>query len=188
MQSVETSCAVISNRLESLSLEQAWTHGTNVQTAMRHNPKLTFATMLALLMDAIEYLDFNKTITKEDDFIHAVRHLLDEFPTMKLEEWKVMFDRLKAGSYGKMYERLKLPELVEIFKQHEGERAEFMERQITRQKDVPPPIATEAMTLMLKKLADDLNLPSGKSEREKWKDAHDWYVNEYKAQNPKDEA
>jgi hypothetical protein len=159
-----------------------------VQTAMRHNPKLTFASMLALLMDAVEYLDYNKTITTEQDFIYAVRHLLDEFPVMKVEEWKVICDRLKSGYYGKMYERLKLPELVEVFRQYEGERAQFIEEQVTRQKDVPTPLATPAMQLMLKKLADDLDLPSGKSERQKWKDAHDWYVNEYKAQDPKDET
>ena len=102
---------------------------------MRASPKLTFASMLALLMDAVEYLDFNKTITKEEDFIQATRYLIDEFPVMKLEEWKVICDRLKAGHYGKMYERMKLPELVEVFQQYEGERGEMMEDQIKRVKD-----------------------------------------------------
>jgi len=107
---------------------------------------------------------------------------------MKLEEWKVICDRLKSGAYGKMYERLKLPELVDIFRQYEGERAEYMEQMISRTKDVPPPVINEATSLMLKKLANDLDLPSGKSERQLWKEAHDWYINEYKTKNTKDET
>ena len=102
---------------------------------MKEDPKLTFTTLTALLMDAVSYLDMNKTLRDENDFIHAVRHLVDEFPAMKLEEWKVIMDKLKAGKYGQMYERLKLPELVEIFQVYEGDRAELIERNVTSEKN-----------------------------------------------------
>ena len=46
---------------------------------------------------------------------------------MKLEEWAIIFHRLKTGQYRPGYERLKLPELVSIFQQYEGERAERRE-------------------------------------------------------------
>jgi hypothetical protein len=46
---------------------------------------------------------------------------------MKLEEWHIICYRLKTGEYPVQYERLKLPELVSIFRQYEGERAEVRE-------------------------------------------------------------
>ena len=122
---------------------------------MKSDPQMTFTTLTALLMDCVSYLDMNKTLRDENDFIHAVRHLVDQFPAMKLEEWKVIMDKLKAGEYGKMYERLKLPELVEIFMQYEGERAEMMEKNIKEHKN------------------DDIkrldHIPITDEQRERWK-------------------
>jgi hypothetical protein len=150
------SCKNISNRFESITPVIAWESGTNVRTAMKDDPQLTFSTLTALLMDAVSYLDMNKTLRDENDFIHAVRNLIDDFPVMKLEEWKVIMDRLKAGKYGKMYERLKLPELSEIFMQYEGERAEMMERNIKDSKNDD-----------LKKLDD---IPITDEQKGKWND------------------
>ena len=162
-KSTETSCKRISNRLETLSPSEAWHTGTNIQTAMRHEPKLTFSTLVALLMDAVAYLDMNKTLRNEEDFIHAVKHLSDQFPVMKLEEWKVICDRLKTGHYGKLYERLKLPELVDIFKQYEGERAERRDEQFSQDKQTQryPDWQTE----VYKRLADDLDLPHASTNK-----------------------
>ena len=134
-QSTQTSCSRISNPLEKISPDDAWSNGTNVRSAMKADPKMAFSTLTALLMDAVAYLDMNKTLRDENDFIHAVRHLVDDFPAMKLEEWKVIMDRLKAGKYGKLYERLKLPELVEIFQSYEGERSELIERKVKNEKN-----------------------------------------------------
>lgn len=89
---------------------------------------------MKLLTETIVYLDYNKTITGTQNFIDAVDYLVEMFPAMKIEEWKVIMTRFKAGYYGKAYERLQLPELVEAFKRHEGERAEMMERNLTRKK------------------------------------------------------
>ena len=125
---------------------------------------------MSLLKDAIEYLDFNKTITGTKDFIDAVDYLVEMFPAMKVEEWKVIMHRLKAGHYGKMYERLKLPELVEIFKQYEGERAEMMERDLQRQKEQPPTPLTEEQKHIFKRLMKELDLPEDDTdERGRWK-------------------
>lgn len=155
--------------------DEAWNSGINVRSAMKEDPKTTFATLTALLMDAVAYLDMNKTLRNEDDFIHAVQHLLDEFPAMKLEEWKVIMDRLKSGIYGQMYERLKLPELVEIFKSYEGDRAEMMERQITERKNnemkrldhIP---ITDKQREMWKNFVKGLDLPASDLDKNgRWK-------------------
>jgi len=123
----------------SLTPSDAWHHGYNIRAAMKYEPRVTHVALMTLLKDAIEYLDFKKTISGTQNFIDAVDYLVEHFPVMKIEEWKVIMTRLKAGHYGKMFERLKLPELVEIFQQFEGERAEMMERNIKRDKNLPPP-------------------------------------------------
>tara|TARA_R110002012_G_scaffold197522_2_gene366071 strand:+ start:2056 stop:2511 length:456 start_codon:yes stop_codon:yes gene_type:complete len=137
---------------------------------MKHEPKLTHVALMALLKDAVEYLDFNKTITGTQNFIDAVDYLVEQFPVMKIEEWKVIMVRLKSGYYGKMYERLKLPEIVEFFQQYEGERAEMMEKDYQRQKDTPPPIMSQEQKDVMKRLILDLDLPEDDTDRRgRWK-------------------
>jgi hypothetical protein len=106
---------------------RAWAEGTNVLASFRLNPARTEATLLILLKDTLNYLDCSKTIKADRDLLDAVHYLRDEFPAMKLEEWHIICYRLKTGEYPVQYERLKLPELVAIFRQYEGERAEVRE-------------------------------------------------------------
>lgn len=105
-----------------------------MQTAYRVKPAETMMQCIVMIKDAVTYLEMKRTITADKDFIEAVEHLRDEFPTMKLEEWRIVFNRLKQGKYKVSYERLKLPELVEVFKQYLGERAEMMEHKVAEQK------------------------------------------------------
>ena len=87
---------------------------------------------------------------------------------MKIEEWKIICIRLKAGRYGKMYERLKLPELIDIFQQFEGERAEMIEKQIQRDKDIPPPPTIDME--LIRQITKDLALPDPDTdEKGRWK-------------------
>ena len=90
-------------------------------------PAKTEATLILLLKETLQYLDYNKGITADRDILDAVHHLRDTFPAMKLEEWAIIMHRLKTGEYRPGYERLKLPELVDIFQQYEGERAAVRE-------------------------------------------------------------
>lgn len=136
---------------------------------MKHEPRVTHVALMTLLKDAIEYLDFNKTISGTQNFIDAVDYLVEHFPVMKIEEWKVIMTRLKAGHYGKMFERLKLPELVEIFQQYEGDRAKMMEQNIKRDKNLPPPPLSEEQRGIMKRLLADLKLPEPDTdERGRW--------------------
>jgi len=108
---------------------EAWVKGVNVQAAY-NNPATQAAVeaaLIALVAKTLRYLDYGRTITADQDIIDAVEHLRLEFPAMKLEEWAIIFHRLKTGHYKPGYERLKLPELVSIFQQYEGERAERRE-------------------------------------------------------------
>lgn len=167
--SIAQSIAIISRPSNKLTPAEAWDTGTNVRSAFRYQPVPTHTALMALLKDAIDYLDFNKTISGTRNFVDAVDYLISEFPAMKLEEWAVIMSRLKAGVYGKMYERLKLPELVEIFQQYEGQRAEMMERSIKREKDKPPAPLTEEQRGLMKRLLIDLKLPEDDTDdRGRW--------------------
>jgi len=110
-----------------LNPERAWREGTNVLQAYREMPARTEAALLLMLKDCLTYLEYNKTITGDQDLLDAVHHLMNAFPAMKLEEWRLITHRLKTGHYRPGYERLKLPELVDIFQTYEGERAEMRE-------------------------------------------------------------
>jgi len=110
-----------------LTPEKAWAEGTNVLAAYRIHPAKTEAALIILLKETLQYLDYNKGITADRDILDAVHHLRDTFPAMKLEEWAIIMHRLKTGEYRPGYERLKLPELVDIFQQYEGERAAVRE-------------------------------------------------------------
>ena len=123
--------------------ERAWSEGTNVLASFRVNPAQTEATLLILLKETLSYLDCTKTITADRDFIHAVDFLKNEFPAMKLEEWHIICHRLKTGEYPVKYERLKLPEIVAIFRQYEGERAEMRESAWDALKKATPDTLTD---------------------------------------------
>lgn len=110
-----------------LTPEQAWQEGTNVTAAFRINPAQTEAALILMLKKTLMALEMNKTIRSDEDLLFAVEHLRTEFPVMKLEEWAIIMHRLKTGQYPVKYERLKLPELVTIFREYEGERAERRE-------------------------------------------------------------
>jgi hypothetical protein len=129
-----------------LSPEQAWNEGTNVLTAFRHHPAETEAALILLLKRTLVALDMNKTIRTDEDLLFAVEHLRTEFPAMKLEEWAIIMYRLKTGQYAVKYERLKLPELVAIFREYEGERAERRENAWTEvKKDTPQAMSDEEL-------------------------------------------
>ena len=162
------SIQTISTR-SNLTLADAWHSGTNVQTAFKHEPKQVHVALTALLKDAVDYLEMNKSFRHEGDYIEAVTYLIEQFPAMKLEEWKVITTRLKAGYYGKMYERLKLPELVEIFQQHEGERAEMMEQKIEQKKNEEAnkewKPQTQEQKKMWKEFIQSLDLPENTTDK-----------------------
>jgi|DEB0MinimDraft_6_1074348.scaffolds.fasta_scaffold00094_26 hypothetical protein len=133
---------------------------------MKHDPQRTFAALSLLIADLVKTMDCNKTMD-EDEIIFAVQTLIDDYPVMKLEEWKHVCDNIKRGKYGKLYERLKLPELVDAFGKHEEKRAEMMEnmhRQKQKEQDKFPVWQDE----VYRRLAKDLKLPEGRKPHGRW--------------------
>lgn len=152
------SIARISSRSK-ITPSQAWSQGTNVMAAFKYCPKQTHACLTALLKGTLDYLDYNKTIRHTEHIIEAVDHLIQEFPAMKLEEWRCIMLNFKTGKYGKQFERLMLPELVEAFQDYEGERARRREEEWKQKKEEPLEPLSGEQKEMVKKLINDLNLP-----------------------------
>lgn len=124
-----------------------------------------------MLKGTLDYLNYNKTIRETEHFIEAVDHLIEEFPAMKMEEWRCVMTNFKAGKYGNKYERLMLPELVEAFQIYEGERAERRESQWKHLKNKPEgePLTQEQKDIM-KRLLADLDLPEPDyDDKGRWK-------------------
>tara|TARA_R100001079_G_scaffold111005_1_gene88842 strand:+ start:1527 stop:2108 length:582 start_codon:yes stop_codon:yes gene_type:complete len=174
----QTSISIITQNItkhSNLTPANAWYEGTNIRFAYKEDPRIVHAYCMALLKDAIEYLDFNKSFRNTKDYIDAVDYLIEQFPAMKLEEWALIMKRLKAGYYGKMFERLKLPELVDIFQRHEGERGDMMKRKVKQDRKEEDDNKREnlfnsGMGEVLKKIAEDLKLPEDDTDRQgRWK-------------------
>lgn len=164
------SIALISSRSK-ITPADAWHNGTNVRAAFKYCPRQTHAALTALLKSTLDYLNYNKTIRETEHFIEAVDHLIEEFPAMKIEEWRCIMTNFKAGKYGNKYERLMLPELVEAFQIYEGERAERREAQWKHLKNKPEgePLTQEQKDIM-KRLLADLDLPEPDyDDKGRWK-------------------
>ena len=91
--------------------------------------------LMAEIGRLIKELDTNKTIAGDDELIFCCNAIVEEHPTIKLEEIRACLRMGSKGKFGKLYERLKTPEILEFICKYEGEvRTEIMERYHTEKK------------------------------------------------------
>ena len=108
----------------------AW-NGTNIRAALKteHAAEVR-AALLKMMFETIKFIDCKKTLTSDDDVIFTFESLLNDFPVLKITEWKYVTDGMKSGRYGKYYERLKAAEFREAFIEYEStDRALILETQ-----------------------------------------------------------
>ena len=119
---------------------EAWHEGTNILTALRCYPEETRAAVIKMIKKTVDFIDAKKTLTSFEDVALCAEMIFEIFPVLKLEELRLVCDRMKQGHYGKFYERLKIQEFRECIQKHEEERApilEEMHKQIYRGTDNP---------------------------------------------------
>lgn len=76
----------------------------------------------------IKEVDANKTLSTDEEIQFCCRSILEEHPTLKLEEIRVCFVMIRQGKFGKLFERLKTAEILDCLRKYEGEvRTEVME-------------------------------------------------------------
>ena len=75
-------------------------------------------------------IDAKKTIANDEEMKFTCRAIIAEHPTLKMEELVIVFNEIRMGKFGKLFERLKTAEILECIRQYEGNvRAEVIERQ-----------------------------------------------------------
>jgi len=113
-----------------ITAAEAW-NGTNVRAALKteHAANVRGA-LLKMLFTTVKFLDCKKTLSNDDEVLFTFESLVADFPVFKITEWKYVTDGMKAGKYGKYYERLKASEFREAFIQYESEeRSKILESQ-----------------------------------------------------------
>lgn len=108
--------------------EQAWTEGTNLRTCLRYQPEETRLAVVKAVKGVVDFIDAKKTLESPQDIILTAEHIIQSFPTLKLEELAYVCQGMCTGSYGKFYERLKTAEFSDCIQKHEATRAELLER------------------------------------------------------------
>ena len=136
MQTDLTELKSVANALQTISTKgivkytpkEAFKEGLNVRKALRVQPKQTKQILCALVMDLCQFVDAKRTLTTDDDIIYTVEAIIEGYPILTIEEFRLICDRMKRGQYGKFYERLKLAEIEEAIRHYEGnQRAKVLE-------------------------------------------------------------
>lgn len=92
-------------------------------------PQETRLALVTLVGGLCRFIDAKRTITTDEDLIFTVETVLEKYPALTLEEFRLIVDGMKRGEYGKYYERLKLPEIEAAIQQYEGTtKADVLER------------------------------------------------------------
>lgn len=130
-----TDSGLVLNEGKELTVETAWEEGHSIKSLMRKHPKWTVSMLILELGKLVDFVDAKKTLKDSDQLLFTAETLIEDFPTMKLEEFVLVFNWIKKGKFGKMYERLKLAEIEEAVKTYEGEyRAQYLENRNNEQK------------------------------------------------------
>lgn len=108
--------------------EEAW-EGTNILTALRYHPEETRAAVVTMINKTIQFIDAKKTLHSFEDMALCAETIFEVFPVLKLEELRLICERMKQGYYGNFFERLKIQEFRDCIIKHEAERAPLLEQQ-----------------------------------------------------------
>lgn len=108
----------------------AWSDGTNMRYCLRVAERETKLWMLKEVGALIREVDANKTLRDSDELTECCEAIIEEHPTLKIEEMKQCFTMIKRGKLlPRMFERLKTKDILDALRQYEGDiRAEMIER------------------------------------------------------------
>ena len=122
--------------MRGLTVAQAWQHGSNLRSALRkrsdddNTPQAVWAWVNLEISKLAKELNANNTWTTADEIADATDLLIEEFPALKIEEVALVCKWLKSGKLmPKLYGTFKTRELIEAFRQYEGDhRAPVLEQ------------------------------------------------------------
>jgi len=141
----------------------AW-KGTNIRAALKTEHAIDVrAALLKMIFDTVKFLDCKKTLSNEDEVFFTMESLIEDFPVFKITEFKYVTDGMKAGKYGKYYERLKASEFRDAFIQYESEeRARILENQHSVEQAI---VMSDPILNMMKQISNNLKVEPPKREK-----------------------
>lgn len=89
--------------------------------------------MVKMIQDVVDFCKAKRTLANVSEVIFAAETLLQQFPCVTLEEFRLICDRLKQGYYGNKFERLMIEEFRSALIALEEDRASMLETLHTRQ-------------------------------------------------------
>lgn len=85
--------------------------------------------LAAELARCVKVVGARTTITDTEELVGAVDAIVEEFPTLKIEEVALVFSMLARGRLLQLYGTFKTPQLMEAFRLYEGnQRCDVLER------------------------------------------------------------
>ncbi len=118
-----------------LTLKKA-INGTQISKLRRENPEQLVKTLFAGLWSLVKTVDANKTMN-QGETQECVEVILIDYHWMKLEEIFYVFQKIRRGDYGKLYERLKMPEILNAICEYDlDERERYVIKANAKHKEV----------------------------------------------------
>jgi len=148
--------------------KQAWDEGTNIVAAVKIAPEMVRGWIVSEVGRLIKELNCKTTISSDEELMFCCRSIIEDHPTLKLEEIRVCFDWIRKGKYGKLYERLKTPEILDFIRKYEGEtRADMLEQRAHNSKQEKLEKTEEVLKpLGLVDIYDSLNTTEPKQKKQ----------------------
>jgi hypothetical protein len=171
-QQVQTSLEITSRTGKFLATnEQAFYDGSNIKKCLRIAPAKTREAVIAFVQITSNYIDATKRLSSTADYVMLAEMIFHDFPTLTLEELRLIMDRMMTGYYGEYYNRLKAPEFRKCLQKHELERAPIIEnrhQQVYRGADDPTniPVYDEAAAKLAWRLKNNPFLVPGKNDKD----------------------
>ena len=116
--------------MRGMTPKKAWDEGTNIMTALRVNPSVVKAWLATRLAECVQAIGEKRSLYESHQLTDACDAIIEEFPTLKMEEIAYVFRELSRGKilpnlYGSFLTR----DLMDAFRKYEGEiRAPMLER------------------------------------------------------------
>ena len=98
-----------------------------VNKLQRTHPEQLYAFVAAELLKVVNFIDAKKTLDLEGVTFTA-ECLIDERKDWSVEEYALVFKKIKKGDFGKYFERFKTPEVLEAFSKYEEQRCDEREK------------------------------------------------------------
>ena len=116
--------------MRNMTPEKAWQEGTNIMTALRIDGAVVRAWLATRLAETVKAVGAKRSLYETTQLTDACDAIIEEFPTLKLEEIAYVFRQLERGKllpdlYGSFLTR----DLMEAFRKYESEvRAPILEK------------------------------------------------------------